>query len=75
MLFLLTMEVLNALFRKADVWSLFKPLGTCGICHRVSLYADDLVVFVAPETRDIHLLRGILFIFEEVFGLACNIGK
>jgi hypothetical protein len=75
MLFILTMEVLNALFRKADVWSLFKPLGARGICHRASLYADDLVVFVAPETRDLHLLHGILFVFEEAFGLACNIGK
>jgi hypothetical protein len=49
MLFLLVMEVLNALIHKANEWSLLKPLGAKGVTHRASFYADDLVWFVVPE--------------------------
>jgi hypothetical protein len=75
MIFLLAMEVLNGLFRKADAWLLSKPPGVQGIHHRASLYVDNLVVFVTPEQQDIVLLCGILSVFEEASGLACNIGK
>jgi hypothetical protein len=53
MLFLLVMEVLNALILKANIWSLFKPLGVKGITHRASFYADDLVWFIAPESKNL----------------------
>jgi hypothetical protein len=59
MLFLLVMEVLNALIRKAGEWLLLKPLGCKGIPHQTSFYADDLVWFLAPEERDIRMARAI----------------
>jgi hypothetical protein len=49
MLFLLVMEVLNALICKAEDWSLFKPLGVQAITHRASFYANDLAWFVVLD--------------------------
>jgi hypothetical protein len=37
MLFLLIMEVLNALIKKVDSWSLFQPLGASAIPNRTSI--------------------------------------
>jgi hypothetical protein len=59
MLFLLVMEVLNALIHKAGEWLLPKPLRGRGIPHRASFYADDLVWFLAPEERDIRMAHAI----------------
>jgi hypothetical protein len=53
MLFLLVMEVLNALICKVESWSLLRPLGLSQGTHRASFYADDLVWFMAPEQEDI----------------------
>jgi hypothetical protein len=72
MLFLLVMEVLNRLIAMAVSWSLFKPLGVRGIAHRASLYVDDLVWFIAPESRDLYMARAILALFEQCSGLGCN---
>jgi hypothetical protein len=75
MLFLLAMEVLNALFRRADACcfsgrSVLKGFGIGRLCTR-----DDLVIFVMPHAIDLQLLCGILSTFEEALGLACNIAK
>jgi hypothetical protein len=46
MLFLLVMEALNTLIRKADSWSLLHPLGIAGMPHRTTIYANDMVLFI-----------------------------
>jgi hypothetical protein len=48
MLFLLVIDVLNGLFRRADSWSLFKKLPQRQLTFCVSIYADDLVMFLNP---------------------------
>jgi hypothetical protein len=50
------MEVLGAMIRKADEWSLFEPLGVRVIPFRASFYADDLVLFISPQVQDLPLL-------------------
>jgi hypothetical protein len=45
------------------------------IRHRASLYADDLVVFVAPVAEDLHCLREILSFFAGASGLVTNVDK
>jgi hypothetical protein len=72
MLFLLVMEVLNSLIRKADAWLLFCPLGLNTSAHRASFYADDLVT---PEQGDLHMATTILSIFEKSSDLGCNLSK
>jgi hypothetical protein len=54
--FLLIMEVMSTMFRRADDWSLLQPLSTQTIPHRVSLYADDMVMFLARGSRISSLL-------------------
>jgi hypothetical protein len=54
--FLLIMEVMSTMFRRADDWSLLQPLNTQTIPHRVSLYADDMVMFLARGSRISSLL-------------------
>jgi hypothetical protein len=53
MLFVLVMEVLDNMFRKADAWSLFQSLGVREILFRTSLYADDMTIFISPCGWDI----------------------
>jgi hypothetical protein len=48
LLFVITMDMLNALFFIADNQNLLTPLHPIVIRHRLSLYADDLVIFVSP---------------------------
>jgi hypothetical protein len=48
-LFLLVMEVLSTLIRRAEIRSLLPPLGAHPVPHQASLYADDLVLFISPQ--------------------------
>jgi hypothetical protein len=75
MMFVIIMDNLNGLFRKADEWSLYHSLGVKEIPFRTSLYADDLAIFVSPLGQDLRLTRGILDIFQAASRLACNINK
>jgi hypothetical protein len=75
MMFLLFMEALNGLIRKAEEWSLFNPLEVQAIAHRASFYADDLEWFVVPDQQDLKLVRSILDVFERASGMGCNMGK
>ena len=44
-------------------------------CRRPSLYADDLVILVAPVTDDLTCLQQILQLFTGASGLVTNIDK
>jgi hypothetical protein len=74
-MFILVMDVLNSFFRLAESRSLFTPLHAPSIKYRVSLYTDDIVAFIAPATRDIVLLKGILQSFARASGLHTNMAK
>jgi len=58
MLFIITMEVLNAMIAEAERRLVLSPLPGSIIRYRASLYADDLVVFVLPNRADLAALRG-----------------
>jgi hypothetical protein len=64
MLFLLVMEVLNALICRVNARSLFKPLGVCSTAYHVSFYADNLLWFISLEQQDIQMAHTILSLFE-----------
>jgi hypothetical protein len=69
LLFVLVMEALSGLFRHAERSGKFAPLCAPTIKYRMSLYADDLVIFLRPEAKDIRLARAILEFFTVVSGL------
>jgi hypothetical protein len=75
MLFLLVMEVLNGLFRKADSWSLLQELPPRQIPFRLSMYADDMVLFLSPILKDLQLDNAIFEMFHGTSGLGCNVAK
>jgi len=75
MLFVIAMEPLNALIRKADRSRVLTPLpGRC-IRHRASLYADDLIVLVAPVLEDLNCIQQILSLLAGASGLVANLDK
>lgn len=75
MLFVIVMVVLNSLIREADSCSALAPLPGHLFTHRASLYADDLVILVAPITNDMHCLNEILNLFAGASGLLTNFDK
>jgi hypothetical protein len=75
MLFVLTMEVLNALILKAEQEQLFSSLGCTSITYRASFYADDMVIFIKPARQDLQLLSAIMMTFERISRLRTNMEK
>lgn len=75
MLFILVMDVLNAIIGKADEEALLQPLAIAQVKHRVSLYADDVALFIRPSTEDLSTTKRILQVFEEASGLHTNMQK
>ena len=69
------MEVLGGLIRWAEYWSFFSSLGCTAVRSRVSLYADDVVMFIAPKMDDIVAIKTILQIFGDASGLYTNLDK
>jgi hypothetical protein len=49
MLFILVMDVLRFMFRKATEEGLLQPLARRALQHRISIYADDVVIFLRPS--------------------------
>jgi mannosylglycoprotein endo-beta-mannosidase len=75
MLFLLCMEVLNAALRRAEALGVLSSLPCQGVRFRSSMYADDVVIFVAPEARDLSFLRLLLESFGGATGPRTNLDK
>jgi len=74
LLFVIVMEILNALLRLADIRGLLRALHP-KVRERTFLYADDVVVFLSPEEHDLLLTRVILNIFAGASGLKTNLSK
>jgi hypothetical protein len=74
MSFVLTVEVLNHLLRWVEQQQLLTPMhGSVG--SRVSLYADDLVLFVTPIERDLQIVKATLAIFGLALRIFSNLDK
>ena len=74
LLFVLVMEVLNALLHLADEQELLGKLHP-RIGERIFLYADDVAIFSSTEKQDLTLIRIILGIFGCASGLRMNPNK
>lgn len=75
MLFILVMDVLCLLIQKASEEELLQPLARRALQHRISLYADDVVIFLRPTASDIRITLDILQLFGEASGLRTNVQK
>lgn len=69
MLFILVMDVLNSLVLHAHDLGLLQPLLRHGRRQRISLYADDVVLFLQPSREELIVFKEILGIFGEALVL------
>jgi hypothetical protein len=63
------------LVKKASEEGLLQPLSRRNLQHRISLYADDVVIFLQPSSSDIRATLDILQLFGEASGLKTNVQK
>jgi hypothetical protein len=75
MLFILVMDVLGFLVSEAQEIGLLQPLSARPLQHRLSIYADDVVLFLQPKEQDIQVVLNILKHFKEASGLQTNVQK
>ena len=69
------MEVLSSLIREADRRGLLTPLPGDQFKHRLAVYADDVVLFLAPSPSDFTCVKSILELFAGASGLLTNVDK
>ena len=75
LLFVIVMEVLNALIHEVGRLGHLTPLPSAVAHYRVSVYADDLVILLAPADHDLAAIRQVLELFAGASGLMTNIDK
>nr|XP_045087277.1 uncharacterized protein LOC123494868 [Aegilops tauschii subsp. strangulata] len=75
MLFIICMEPLLALFQYATDKGLLAPLSRSGLRQRISMYADDVVVFFKPNEIETRTCGAILELFRGASGLLTNTSK
>jgi hypothetical protein len=63
MLFILVMDVMGHI----------QPLARRALPHRISIYADDVILFIRPEENGIALTMDILHLFGTASGLKTNL--
>ena len=68
MLFILVMDVLNWMVTRASEASLLQALSRRPIQHIISLYADDVALFLRPAAEDISLTLSMLQLFGDASG-------
>uniref|UniRef100_A0A8I6YTB5 Reverse transcriptase domain-containing protein n=1 Tax=Hordeum vulgare subsp. vulgare TaxID=112509 RepID=A0A8I6YTB5_HORVV len=72
LLFIIAIDTLHRLLEKATELQAIAPLPGRGIPLRVSLYADDAVIFANPAAEEIIALMAILRDFGRASGLLIN---
>jgi hypothetical protein len=75
MLFILVMDILGILFNDAEEAGLLQQLSRRKRFHRISIYADDVVLFLHPTSSDISVTLDILQLLGDAFGLYNNAQK
>jgi hypothetical protein len=75
MLFVLIMDVLSSLFSLAESKGLLQSLEGANVRNRLSIYADDVVLFVKPLEEDLNCVKMILDCFGSASGLISNMHK
>jgi hypothetical protein len=74
-LFVLAMEVVTLLICRAAEQGLLSGIGNCNNLQRLSIYADDVVLFAKPTVQDLVAVREIFRLFGRVSGLHVNYAK
>ena len=73
--FVMIMEVLTLLVRRAEEEGLLSTLSGSTSMQRISIFADDVALFVKPLRQDLETVQLILNAFGEASGLKVNYAK
>jgi hypothetical protein len=74
-LFILALEPLHKLLALAEANFLLTPIQNRAAKIRISLYADDVAVFVNPVNEEIDVIKEIFESFGRACGLHINFEK
>ena len=74
-LFVLAIEVLSLLVIRAAEGGLLAGMSGCRRFQCISVYADDVALFIKPLVHDLVAVREILKVFSEVSRLRVNYSK
>jgi hypothetical protein len=69
------MEVVTLLICRAAEQGLLSGIGNCNNLQRLSIYADDVILFAKPTVQDLVTIREIFRVFGRVSGLYINYAK
>lgn len=75
LLFILVIDVLHRLIAKAAELNILAPLPGRELKLRISLYADDVIIFANPIKDEVDKLLKIISMFGDASGLRLNIDK
>jgi hypothetical protein len=75
LLFDIVMDSLARMIAAADNLGALQQIGCRPLPHRVSLYADDVVIFIRPEISEFLMIKAMLQAFSEATGLHTNFAK
>jgi hypothetical protein len=74
-LFLLAIDPLDRLFKKAQQLGLLEQLSNGCEAFRVSLFTDVAAVFIKPTPQDLQVVTFILSVFAQASGLQTDLEK
>ncbi|KAM0877047.1 hypothetical protein ACQ4PT_035764 [Festuca glaucescens] len=75
LLFDIVMDSLEKLIATTDRHGSLQQIGRRPIPHRLSMYADDVVLFISPLANDIAMIKKLLQTFGAATGLCVNFAK
>ena len=75
LLFVIAMDVLTSLINTAQECNVLSTMPGCTPMQRLSIYANDVVLFIRPTTSDLRFVREALHIFGNASGLRINYEK
>lgn len=75
LLFIIAMDTLTALVTKAQAWGAIITMPGCSPFQRLSVYADDVILFIRPTIADLSFTREALQLFGTASGLHVNFAK
>ncbi|XP_010230205.1 uncharacterized protein LOC104582388 [Brachypodium distachyon] len=75
MLFILAIDPLQVILRRAEEVGLIQPVGARPVRCRISLYNNDAGIFANPLKEEIATISAILQHFGEPSGLITNVSK
>lgn len=75
LLFILAIDPLQVILRRAEECGLLLPVGARSVRCRISLCADDIGIFANPQKEEIVTNSALLQLFGEASGLITNVSK